>query len=100
MGLNLFWTLTALSLGFPQEIGQQLVAFIGEHALRVELHPLQVLMLPVPQAHDRAVLEPGGHLEAVRQGFALGDQGVIAGCLLYTSPSPRDGLLSRMPSSA
>ena len=26
-------------------------------------------------------------------------QGVIT-CLLYTSPSPRDGLLSRMPSSA
>ena len=24
----------------------------------------------------------------------------LAGCLLYTSPSPRDGLLSRMPSSA
>ena len=24
----------------------------------------------------------------------------FAGCLLYTSPSPRDGLLSRMPSSA
>ena len=24
----------------------------------------------------------------------------IIGCLLYTSPSPRDGLLSRMPSSA
>ena len=25
---------------------------------------------------------------------------MIDGCLLYTSPSPRDGLLSRMPSSA
>ena len=25
---------------------------------------------------------------------------VHLGCLLYTSPSPRDGLLSRMPSSA
>ena len=25
---------------------------------------------------------------------------VSIGCLLYTSPSPRDGLLSRMPSSA
>ena len=25
---------------------------------------------------------------------------VIRTCLLYTSPSPRDGLLSRMPSSA
>ena len=26
--------------------------------------------------------------------------GRIMSCLLYTSPSPRDGLLSRMPSSA
>ena len=25
---------------------------------------------------------------------------LLSGCLLYTSPSPRDGLLSRMPSSA
>ena len=25
---------------------------------------------------------------------------ILEGCLLYTSPSPRDGLLSRMPSSA
>ena len=30
-----------------------------------------------------------------------GDVGqLIKPCLLYTSPSPRDGLLSRMPSSA
>ena len=26
--------------------------------------------------------------------------GKVVSCLLYTSPSPRDGLLSRMPSSA
>ena len=26
--------------------------------------------------------------------------GYLQACLLYTSPSPRDGLLSRMPSSA
>ena len=26
--------------------------------------------------------------------------GILCSCLLYTSPSPRDGLLSRMPSSA
>ena len=32
---------------------------------------------------------------------ALGDSPhLLANCLLYTSPSPRDGLLSRMPSSA
>ena len=35
-----------------------------------------------------------GYVLAVR-----GDVEHIA-CLLYTSPSPRDGLLSRMPSSA
>ena len=28
------------------------------------------------------------------------NQHVLYPCLLYTSPSPRDGLLSRMPSSA
>ena len=28
------------------------------------------------------------------------EQGAPCPCLLYTSPSPRDGLLSRMPSSA
>ena len=30
----------------------------------------------------------------------LVDTQVVKTCLLYTSPSPRDGLLSRMPSSA
>ena len=39
-------------------------------------------------------------------GYGLGYMELYAGyasnsgCLLYTSPSPRDGLLSRMPSSA
>ena len=32
--------------------------------------------------------------------FAQAIEGLCSGCLLYTSPSPRDGLLSRMPSSA
>ena len=30
----------------------------------------------------------------------MAESGEFADCLLYTSPSPRDGLLSRMPSSA
>ena len=30
----------------------------------------------------------------------IGGAESLKGCLLYTSPSPRDGLLSRMPSSA
>ena len=32
------------------------------------------------------------------QAITKGDE--VMDCLLYTSPSPRDGLLSRMPSSA
>ena len=38
----------------------------------------------------------GGGVTAAVQGATV----VTRGCLLYTSPSPRDGLLSRMPSSA
>ena len=33
-------------------------------------------------------------------GFDVNMGGYTKGCLLYTSPSPRDGVLSRMPSSA
>ena len=35
-----------------------------------------------------------------RVSFACRFAGMAGACLLYTSPSPRDGLLSRMPSSA
>ena len=38
-----------------------------------------------------------GHKEDVKQGQILV---VTKSCLLYTSPSPRDATLSRMPSSA
>ena len=34
------------------------------------------------------------------QFWRSGGSGVGGGCLLYTSPSPRDATLSRMPSSA
>ena len=43
----------------------------------------------------------GLHLVEIDCSNDTGDAGFWAtGCLLYTSPSPRDGLLSRMPSSA
>ena len=34
------------------------------------------------------------------EGYNMWATGLHRSCLLYTSPSPRDGLLSRMPSSA
>ena len=39
-----------------------------------------------------------GYSAGSRSGYL--NRGDNAGCLLYTSPSPRDGLLSRMPASA
>ena len=42
------------------------------------------------------ILALGVTATLVVDGFDLS----IGSCLLYTSPSPRDGLLSRMPSSA
>ena len=46
------------------------------------------------------VLLRGTKREDVERGQVLSAPGSITPCLLYTSPSPRDGLLSRMPSSA
>ena len=52
------------------------------------------------------VMDPDHNVEAIiaNEAKALGADikmtGYIRICLLYTSPSPRDGLLSRMPSSA
>ena len=50
-------------------------------------------------------LEDDGKAEAAQEGFERREArrqlfAHKSPCLLYTSPSPRDGLLSRMPSSA
>ena len=42
----------------------------------------------------------GGAAGALHGALQAGSLGTTFTCLLYTSPSPRDGLLSRMPSSA
>ena len=78
-------------------------------------HPHSVVVLPDSGEfvvsdqlnHALRVVTPGGAVRTLagsgQPGFADG-QGAAARfkypCLLYTSPSPRDGLLSRMPSSA
>ena len=48
----------------------------------------------------RAVLEALGIERARMAVISFSDFPQAMSCLLYTSPSPRDGLLSRMPSSA
>ena len=65
--------------------------------------PVLEVTLRTPVALDviRIMSEVPGSI--VGAGTVLTAQDVTdvkAACLLYTSPSPRDGLLSRMPSSA
>ena len=38
--------------------------------------------------------------QQIKMAYGVLNDPRYKGCLLYTSPSPRDGLLSRMPSSA
>ena len=73
----------------PEETFQgKMVRFVSE--------PTLTIYLPDKEKNTgvAVVICPGGGywIEAMEhEGYA---------CLLYTSPSPRDGLLSRMPSSA
>ena len=69
-------------------------------------------LLPDQQSNFFRVYVTGGGCSGFQYGFKFddnpaGDDDIldfegftILFCLLYTSPSPRDGLLSRMPSSA
>ena len=50
----------------------------------------------VPEDVAREAMRKAGHKLPMKTKFVMRDNV----CLLYTSPSPRDGLLSRMPSSA
>ena len=61
--------------------------------------------LPGSVPYEEAVASPVGDLPTPSPDDLYlvctgGTTGRPKGCLLYTSPSPRDGLLSRMPSSA
>ena len=69
---------------------------------------LQRVLGNVDDFEERGVVGRGEIRNDLAVEFALGGNQALdetavsdaSGCLLYTSPSPRDGLLSRMPSSA
>ena len=57
------------------------------------------------KGHEVTIIEKhpdlGGRARVFKKnGFTFDGGPTVITCLLYTSPSPRDGLLSRMPSSA
>src|SRR5680860_735585 len=59
----------------------------------IEERPLQVLK-------SGGEIEPYDRRKLLHSIEVASAKRPIGACLLYTSPSPRDGLLSRMPSSA
>ena len=74
----------------------------------VDMSGVKMVMSPYDEFALEAALRhkeaAGGNVTALTMGGAGADKVLkdakAIGCLLYTSPSPRDGLLSRMPSSA
>ena len=67
-------------------------------------HPLRTLIVysPYPSHLIRPILNDFEKREHVKVEIKHGSTQVLLSniCLLYTSPSPRDATLSRMPSSA
>ena len=57
------------------------------------------ITVPEPEADQVVVAMDAAPINPSDLGLMFGAAD-LSSCLLYTSPSPRDGLLSRMPSSA
>ena len=94
-------TLTPASLILSDSILKEFGRSVVESAVQIRHLVTNKLLLetdnPDPRVRIRA-LELLGKISDV--GLFAEKSEVTITCLLYTSPSPRDGLLSRMPSSA
>ena len=74
-----------------------LIGVVLAFGLMANIARLVLEARPRVEAEDRSAIRLAREVIA-SVGPGLGDRPDT--CLLYTSPSPRDGLLSRMPSSA
>ena len=90
--------------------------------LRLDRPPVNALNIELMDGLKQAIVEAGEHFDAIvisgrpglfsagldvpelialdREGISEMWRSLFTFCLLYTSPSPRDATLSRMPSSA
>ena len=91
-----------------KEVKKSWALFIGIGTMMIA-HGLQLQVMGIRSVIENfSVITTGIFMSGYYIGYFVGSKttpklvskvGHIS-CLLYTSPSPRDGLLSRMPSSA
>ena len=96
---------TLMSVGLSYiRLGQNATTLSGGEAQRVKLSKELAKMSTGSTLYILDEPTTGLHFHDIKQLLdvlhRLRDEGNTMICLLYTSPSPRDGLLSRMPSSA
>ena len=75
------------------------------HVRALDFHDFELRMRRLLRLHYGAegndfAVEDRAAPTTIRRAISDYFSGDLCACLLYTSPSPRDGLLSRMPSSA
>ena len=98
------------------------IKFIHETAINIDPDKKIIITDKQNIVYDKLILSPGvqldystienwheNYIQDFPAAWKAGEETILLsnkiknlpnGCLLYTSPSPRDGLLSRMPSSA
>ena len=85
--------------GAAGQIGYAILFRIASGEMLGKDQPVILELLEVPMEKPQQALQ-GVMMELQDCAFPLLAGMNAHSCLLYTSPSPRDGLLSRMPSSA
>ena len=88
-----------------EEVTQKTVTFCIR-ATKITADLLKKVLVAYLRHQKQKSVEKKAQKNQPKQGkvtvkeLAKQNAGMVNICLLYTSPSPRDGLLSRMPSSA
>ena len=67
---------------------------------RINLVEGEINNIKTEQVNNYSKLSMSRSVAPQSASTELGDYHIYSACLLYTSPSPRDATLSRMPSSA